>query len=85
MSDDLIINLIWGVMELEQKFEDNPYSLTLEEIKTLQHNEKQRIGQSLWLIHRAQKGEHGGSRPFLAAKTHHIQKVYVGERMKVLS
>ncbi len=53
MSDDLIINLIWGVMELEQKFEDDPYSLSLEEIKILQHNEKHRIGQSLWLVHRA--------------------------------
>ena len=44
MSDDLIINLIWGVMELEQKFEDDPYSLSLEEIKILQHNEKHSIG-----------------------------------------
>ena len=44
MSDDLIINLSWGVIELEQKFEDNPYSLTLEEIKILQHNEKHKIG-----------------------------------------
>ena len=44
MSDDLIIKLIWGVMELEQKLEDDPYSLTLEEIKILQQNEKHRIG-----------------------------------------
>ena len=44
MSDDLIINLIWGIMELEQKFEENPYSLTLEEIKILKRNEKHRIG-----------------------------------------
>ena len=44
MNDDLIINLIWGVMELEQKFEDDPYSLSLEEIEILQHNEKHRIG-----------------------------------------
>ena len=44
MSDDLIIKLIWGVMELEQKLENDPYSLTLEEIKILQHNEKHRIG-----------------------------------------
>ena len=43
MSDDLIIKLIWGVMELEQKFEDDPYSLTLEEIKILKQNEKNRI------------------------------------------
>ena len=44
MSDDLIIKLIWGVMELEQKLEDDPYSLTLEEIKILKQNEKNRIG-----------------------------------------
>ena len=44
MSDDLIIKLIWGVMELEQKLEDDPYSLTLEEIKILEQNEKNRIG-----------------------------------------
>ena len=39
MSDDLIIKLIWVVMELEQKLEDDPYSLTLEEIKILKQNE----------------------------------------------
>ena len=44
MSDDLIIKLIWGVMELEQKLEDDPYSLKLEEIKILKQNEKHRIG-----------------------------------------
>ena len=47
MSDDLIIKLIWGVMELEQKFEDDPYSLTLEEIKVLSDNEKHRFRQNL--------------------------------------
>ena len=47
MSDDLIIKLIWGVMELEQKFEDDPYSLTLEEIKVLSDNEKHKIQQNL--------------------------------------
>ena len=47
MSDDLIIKLIWGVMELEQKFEDDPYSLTLEEIKVLSDNEKHRLRQNL--------------------------------------
>ena len=55
MSDDLIVNLIWGIMELEQKFEKNPYCLTLEEIKILQRNEKHRIGQSLGLLHEALK------------------------------
>ena len=43
MSDDQIINLICGVMELEQKFEDDPYSLSLEEIDILKDNEKNRI------------------------------------------
>ena len=43
MSDDLIIKLILGVMELEQKFEDDLYSLTLEEIKIVKQNEKHRI------------------------------------------
>ena len=33
MSDDLIINLIWGVMELEQKFEDDPYSYLWKRLK----------------------------------------------------
>ena len=42
MSDDLIINLIWGGTELEQKFEDGPYSLSLEEIKVLNDNEQHR-------------------------------------------
>ena len=50
MSDDLIINLIWGVMELEQKLEDDPYSLSLEEIKILKHNEKRRNYYSLGLL-----------------------------------
>jgi hypothetical protein len=43
MSDDLVIKLIWGVTEHEQKFEDDPYSLTVEEIKILKQNEKNRI------------------------------------------
>ena len=84
MSDDQIINLIWGVMELEQKFEDDPYSLSLEEIEILQHNEKYRVRQWVDHIHDALKVEHGGSRPFLTAQTHHIQKEFVGERIKNL-
>ena len=42
MSDDLIINLIWGVMELEQRLEDDPYSLALQAIKALSDNEQHR-------------------------------------------
>jgi hypothetical protein len=43
MSNDLIINLIWGVMALEQKFAEDPYSLFLEEINILKDNEKNQI------------------------------------------
>ena len=43
MSDDLIINLIWGVMALEQKFAEDPYSLFLEEINILKDNNKNQI------------------------------------------
>ena len=46
MSDDLIINLIWGVMELEQQFEDDPYSLSLKEIKILEHNENTKLASA---------------------------------------
>ena len=41
MSDDQIINLIWGVMALEQKFEDDPYLLSLEEIDILKKTSAQ--------------------------------------------
>ena len=43
MTDDETVKLVWEVMELEQKFEDDPYSLSLEEIEILQHNEKYRV------------------------------------------
>ena len=46
MSDDLIINLICGVMELEQQFEDDPYSLSLKEIKILEHNENTKLASA---------------------------------------
>ena len=44
MTDDEIVKLVWEVMVLKRRFEDDPYSLSLEEIKILQHNEKHRIG-----------------------------------------
>ena len=43
MTDDEIVKLVWEVMVLKRRFEDDPYSLTLEEIKILQQNEKHRI------------------------------------------
>ena len=44
MTDDEIVKLVWEVMVLKRRFEDDPYSLTLEEIKILKQNEKHRIG-----------------------------------------
>ena len=43
MESTRLVCPLWGVMELEQKFEDDPYSLTLEEIKVLSDNEKHRF------------------------------------------
>ena len=43
MTDDETVKLVWEVMELEQKFEDDPYSLSLEEIKVLADIEQHRI------------------------------------------
>jgi|TARA_B110000027_G_C15886561_1_gene197837 hypothetical protein len=43
MTDDETVKLVWEVMELEQKFEDDPYSLSLEEIKVLNDIEQHRI------------------------------------------
>ncbi len=40
MNDDLIIYLIWGGEALEQKFETDPYSMTLEEIQLLEASKK---------------------------------------------
>ena len=84
MTDDELVKLVWEVMVLKRRFEDDPYSLTLEEIKIVKQNEKHRIRQSLLFIDGVLKVEYGGSRPFQAAKTHHIQKKSVGERIKVL-
>ena len=43
MTDDEIVKLVWEVMVLKRRFEDDPYSLSLEEIEILQHNEKYRV------------------------------------------
>ena len=37
MTDDEIVKLVWEVMVLKRRFEDNPYSLSLEEIKVLRN------------------------------------------------
>ena len=44
MTDNELVKLVWEVMVLKRRFEDDPYSLTLEEIKILKQNEKHRIG-----------------------------------------
>ena len=54
--------------------------LCLQERAGLNFNVFRNYGHSFVL-----KVEYGGARPFLAAKTHHIQKESVGERMKVLT
>ena len=43
MTDDEIVKLVWEVMVLKRRFEDDPSSLTLEEIKVLSDNEKHRF------------------------------------------
>ena len=42
MIDDEIGKLIWEVMVLERRFEDDPYSLALEEAKVLSDTEQHR-------------------------------------------
>ena len=38
MTDNEIIKLVWGVMVLKQRFEDDPYSLSVEEIELLREH-----------------------------------------------
>ena len=38
MNDNEIIKLVWGVMVLKQRFEDDPYSLSVEEIELLREH-----------------------------------------------
>ena len=40
MTDNEIIKLVWGVMVLKQRFEDDPYSLSVEEIELLREHYK---------------------------------------------
>ncbi|HAG71550.1 MAG TPA: hypothetical protein DCL66_05045 [Gammaproteobacteria bacterium] len=39
MTDDEIIKLVWGVMVLKQRFEIDPYSLSLDQIKLLKNQD----------------------------------------------
>ena len=43
MTDDETVKLVWEVMVLKRRFEDDPYSLSLEEIKVLNDIEQHRI------------------------------------------
>jgi len=42
MTDDEIVKLVWGVMVLKRRFEDDPYSLSVDEIEQLRDNENRR-------------------------------------------
>ena len=41
MTDDEIVKLVWEVMVLKRRFEDDPYSLSGEQIKLLKEQETQ--------------------------------------------
>ena len=42
MTDDETVKLVWEVMELEQKFKDDPYSLSVPQIELLKDHENRR-------------------------------------------
>ena len=42
MTDDEIVKVVWGVMVLKRRFEDDPYSLSVEEIERLRDHESRR-------------------------------------------
>ena len=42
MTDDEIVKLVWEVMVLKRRFEDNPYSLSLKQIELLKDHENRR-------------------------------------------
>ena len=43
MTDDEIVKLVWEVMVLKRRFEDDPYSLSGEQIKLLKDQETHRL------------------------------------------
>ena len=42
MTDDEIVKLVWEVMVLKRRFEDNPYSLSVKQIELLKDHENRR-------------------------------------------
>ena len=42
MTDDEIVKLVWEVMVLKRRFEDNPYSLSIKQIELLKDHENRR-------------------------------------------
>ena len=43
MTDDEIVKLVWEVMVLKRRFEDDPYSLSGKQIKVLKDHENQKF------------------------------------------
>ena len=43
MIDDQIVKLVWEVMVLKRRFEDDPYSLSAKQIKLLKDHENQKF------------------------------------------
>ena len=39
MADDEIVKLVWEVMVLKRRFEDDPYSLSIEQIELLKDHD----------------------------------------------
>ena len=39
MTDDEIVKLVWEVMVLKRRFEDDPYSLSIEQIELLKNHD----------------------------------------------
>ena len=52
MTDEEIINQVWGVMVLEQRLDDDPYSLSIDEITILRDRENRKC---IWRYARKQK------------------------------
>ena len=43
MADDETVKLVWEVMVLKRRFEDDPYSLSGKQIKLLKDDENQKF------------------------------------------
>ena len=43
MTDDELVKLVWEVMVLKRRFEDDPYSLSIEQIELLKDHENQKF------------------------------------------